>query len=561
MYEDRCPHGYVPSSCAECRAAVSAGPGDRGYQLIDHYRSQHAGKTRAELDAARGRCITRTAELEGYTRRSQVQADELDTLIAEQIVIDDLIKQDDVEVRRSAISRATGLMKDPANLEGPGSGSQPYGAPALVKGLGDRPESPGEVLQRMRTNPWRHQDGLLNRAETADGLIARCHAALEGMEPALTREGCAKVADAFAESSSWGGITVKRSKDEQAQAADLFLCLSDPHYGSALRQALRYPGEFYGAGGVGFETLSPEEREAWRRVRTNDACRAAFNEASGAGGAFAISLDLHPDIILSNAGSANPFRKLARNVISTTNVAEFVVSAGTTANWLAEGTAVTDTTPTLSQLAVTHYKESVWLYGSFELWQDAPSLNQQVPALIADAKDRLEVVAFALGSGSGQPFGLLVHGTSDATTGSLTAAMVYALHAALPPRFRASDTARPVWLGNVTIIDALRQIPSFTGSVTSLVNDNQADSIPEVLSIDIMECSSMASAQTVGNKTLALADMSQFIITSRQPELLIHEPLVKATASGFPTGQSGWFSWSRTGADLAVATACQYHTN
>src|SRR5260370_32301078 len=106
-------------------------------------------------------------------------------------------------------------------------------------------------------------------------------------------------------------------------------------------------------------------------VRTNDLVRAAFSEATGAAGAFAIPLDLHPDIILTNAGSANPFRKLARNVVSTTNVAEFVTSAGTTANWLAEGTGVADTTPTLGQLAITHYKESVWIYGSFQVLQGA----------------------------------------------------------------------------------------------------------------------------------------------------------------------------------------------
>jgi HK97 family phage major capsid protein len=537
------------------------GDGDAGDVLLEHYRAEHGGKARDDLLGRRAECIARAADLKGYGRLSQAQAREADDLIAEQIILDDLVSKSDVEMRRSVIERGKALMGDAANREGPDSGSQLGGAPALVTRAGDQPETPQQTIQRMRSNPWRHEDGLVNRADTADGLITRASIALEGLESTLTRDGCQKVADAFAESSSWGGITVKRSKDEQAQAADLFLALSDPFYSQAFRSVLRYPGEFYGAGGTGFETLSDEERQAWRRVRTNEACRAAFAEASGATGAYAIPLDLHPDIILTNAGSANPFRKLARTVISTTNVAEFVTSAGSTANWLPEGTAVTDTTPTLAQLAITHYKESVWIYGSFEAWQDAPSLNEQVPALIADAKDRLEVVAFALGTGSAQPFGLLVHGTSDATATALTAALVYALHQALPPRFRVGDGSRPVWLANVAIINALRQIPSFTGSVTSLVNDNQADSIPEVLSIDIMECSSMASAQTTGNKTLAIADMSQFIITSRQPELLIYEPLVKATASGFPTGQAGWFSWSRTGSDLAVATACQYHTN
>jgi HK97 family phage major capsid protein len=247
-------------------------------------------------------------------------------------------------------------------------------------------------------------------------------------------------------------------------------------------------------------------------------------------------------------------------VVSTTNVAEFVTSAGTTANWLPEGTAVADTTPTLGQLAITHYKESVWIFGSFEVLQDA-ALGQQVPMLIADAKDRLEVVAFTTGTGSAQPFGVITHGTSDATVGVLTAAMVYGLHQALPPRFRVADGARPVWLANVAIINALRQLAKFSGATTSLVDDSPADNIPEMLGIDVMEDSAMDSANTVsGHKNLAILDMGSFVITNRQPEMLIYEPLFKDQATGRPSGQAGWFSWSRTGSDLTTATACQYHT-
>ena len=137
-----------------------------------------------------------------------------------------------------------------------------------------------QIISRMQTNPWRHQDGLVNRADTADGLIARAHAALEGLESTLTRDGCQRVAEAFSESVSWAGITVKRSEDEQAQAADLFLALSDPFYAQAFRSVLRYPGEFYGAGGTGLERLSDEERQAWRGVGTQELCRTAFAETS-----------------------------------------------------------------------------------------------------------------------------------------------------------------------------------------------------------------------------------------------------------------------------------------
>jgi len=169
-----------------------------------------------------------------------------------------------------------------------------------VKGLGDRRETGAEVLQRMQSNPWRREDGgPLHRAETGTGLISRAHSALEGLEGTLTRDGCQKLADAMAEESTWPGVMIKRSKEEQAQAAELWLALSNPHYAEAFRSVLRYPGEFMGSGGTGFETLTDDQRQAWRDVRTNELCRAAFGEATGAAGAFAIPLDLHPDIILS----------------------------------------------------------------------------------------------------------------------------------------------------------------------------------------------------------------------------------------------------------------------
>jgi HK97 family phage major capsid protein len=558
-----CQHGYIPSSCAECRHAALG-------QHTTIVSPIGAPKTTEEI-AARQSAIT--AELQRMDAdpiagedthgelRDRLLA-ELDGLRTERNL---LARSEAAEARRSKIAEITRIAQDEANLE------RPYGAsgPALVKDARhDRRETAAEVIQRAG-NPWRAEGGgpLAGHTtyggiggETASGYVSRAHTALEALESTLTRDGCQKLAEAMAEEVSWPGVMIRRSKDEAARAAELWLALSNPFYAEAFRAVLRYPGEFTGAGGTGFETLSDDQRQAWRDVRTNELCRAAFGEATGAAGAFAIPLDLHPDIILTNAGSANPFRKLARSVVATTNVAEFVTSAGSTANWLAEGTAVADTTPTLGQLAVTHYKESVWIFGSFEVLQDT-QLGSQVPALIADAKDRLEVVAFTTGTGSAQPFGIITHGTSDATVGVLTAAMVYGLHQALPPRFRVGEGARPVWLANVTIINALRQIPSFAGSVTSLVNDNQPDSIPEVLSIDIYEDSAMDASNVVsGHKNLAILDMNSFIITNRQPELLIYEPLFKDQATGRPAGQAGWFSWSRTGSDLTTATACQFHT-
>ena len=122
-----------------------------------------------------------------------------------------------------------------------------------------------------------------------------------------------------------------------------------------------------------------------------------------------------------------------------------VTSAGVTAGWLAEGTVSSDNTPTLGQLVITPQKEAQWIMASFEEVADS-DISNQVPALIADAFDRLEEIAFTTGSGSGQPFGAITRATVDGNTGLLTVANAvaqFSLLANLPVRFRVGDQAKP----------------------------------------------------------------------------------------------------------------------
>ncbi|MGZ4434226.1 MAG: hypothetical protein ACXVW7_11455, partial [Trebonia sp.] len=135
-----------------------------------------------------------------------------------------------MKIRRAKIEAISRTAADEANLE------RPYGAsgPALVKDARhDRRETAAEIVTRSG-NPWAVRSDPLaghtsyGRGDTAAGVISRAHDALGALESTLTRDGCEKLAQAFAESSGWPGMTVKRSKDEQAQAADLFLALSDP---------------------------------------------------------------------------------------------------------------------------------------------------------------------------------------------------------------------------------------------------------------------------------------------------------------------------------------------
>jgi hypothetical protein len=247
---------------------VQAAGTDPVAALFEENLARHKDGTRAGWLTRRTEILGEIGQLEGYARRSNAQEEQLQQLTSELTVIGSYIDQDDVRVRSETIARATAAMADPANLERPDDGSRPGGAPALVKGLGDRQETAAEIIRRSG-NPWRDQDGgpLAGRtsygmAESGQGLVSRAHTALEALEGQLGHDGSEKLAQQLlADSYGWPGMTVRRSRDEAADAAQLVLALSNPHYLEAFRSVMRYPMEFT-AGGTGFETMSPEQREA-----------------------------------------------------------------------------------------------------------------------------------------------------------------------------------------------------------------------------------------------------------------------------------------------------------
>jgi HK97 family phage major capsid protein len=170
-----------------------------------------------------------------------------------------------------------------------------------------------------------------------------------------------------------------------------------------------------------------------------------------------------------------------------------VTSAGVTAGWLAEGTVSSDNTPTLGQLVITPQKEAQWIMASFEEVADS-DISNQVPALIADAFDRLEEIAFTTGSGSGQPFGAITRATVDGNTGLLTVANAvaqFSLLANLPVRFRVGDQAKPYWVANILVINAMRALTAFSASTNSIVNDETNP--PTMFGYPLLESTTMGT--------------------------------------------------------------------
>ncbi len=451
----------------------------------------------------------RQEKLAAYAHRSGPQQSEWAQNDAEILFLDELAGEKQTEIRRSAIARVEQAAADPRNLESGDGGQAPGFVPDMRSG---RLESAQQVIARSG-NPWRDGD------TSGAGYVARAHTALETLGERLGHDGAELLAQAISERLTLPGITVKRSKDETAEAAALILALSNPFYESAMRSVFRNPQMF--AAGMGHMIWSDDERQAMGDVMSNTLARAAFSEASGAAGAYALPLQLDPSIILTNSGVVGPHRQLARTVIGTSNVWEGVSSAGVTSAWVAEGGVVGDNTPTLAQIAITPYKQASWAFGSFEVMDDT-ELAAQMPTLFADGKTRLENTAFTTGTGSAQPFGCVTRAASDASAGV------------------------------VSIMDAARQLIKGTGMTESIVDDS--GDVPRMLGIPFYEASAMSGAGT-SNKVLLLGDFSQMIIVDRIPSVTLAEPLVKDQATQRPTGQRGWLQYSRVGSDITTAGA------
>jgi HK97 family phage major capsid protein len=298
-----------------------------------------------------------------------------------------------------------------------------------------------------------------------------------------------------------------------------------------------------------------------------------------ANGGYLLPYVLDPTIVISNSGSANPFRRIARVVQTTSNAWQGVSSAGVTAAWLAEGAVATDNSPTVGQIAIWPQKGAAWVFGSFE-FRDDTNFSDQLPRLLSDAKDRLEESAFAVGAptgtgnSGGSPKGIMAAlgtaqvvkaagTTNGALYGTGGAVDIYTLQATLPARFRLSPSVG--WVANITWINKARALDQYGGSSFWA---NLGDNTPEqLLGQPIYESTSVTSTTATGtgtgNAALVYGAWENYVICDRVGTSMLYEPMVAGTGnySAQPSGQSGWFYFWRVGADVATTNAFRYLTN
>lgn len=284
--------------------------------------------------------------------------------------------------------------------------------------------------------------------------------------------------------------------------------------------------------------------------------RAALALASANGG-YLIPFTLDPTIILTNTGSANPFRQVSNVKTTATNNWNGVASTGMNAAFLAEAGIVTDNSPTFSNIQITPERASAWVFGSYEVLEDS-DFETELPTLLADAKDRLEEANFATGAGHGSnvPKGIItaattLYTTADTTGHTIAIADVYGIQAALTPRFRRNA----VWVASISAINRFRQLDTAGGS-SYWTNLGQGQ--PErLLGGGIYESTTIAAytGAGAGQSVAVYGDFSQFAIVDRIGMSVMYEPMIKDITTQRPTGQGGWFAFWRVSSDALVPGA------
>lgn len=338
-----------------------------------------------------------------------------------------------------------------------------------------------------------------------------------------------------------------RRNDRHGRIARHILLTGSPDYARAFEAVL---------GGAQPWNLDEDARRA---LALADEHMRAINEGSGAGGAFLVPFQLDPTIILTNAGSTNPFRQISDVQTIATNAWHGVSSAGVTAGYLGEGIEASDDSPTFAQPELSVVKCAAYLEATFEATQDT-NIASSVGMLLADAKDNFEAQEMALGDGgAGHMTGVItgvaaVAGSKvqTATAATFVIGDVWALRNGLKPRWRGNAS----WVAEQAVYDLIRQFATGSGQQSgSFWVDLNGDTPSKLIGRPTYEASNMDSTVATGKNILAVGDFRRgYKIVDRIGMTVQYEPLVKGPNQR-PTGKVGWFAHWRTGAAPIVPDA------
>lgn len=278
----------------------------------------------------------------------------------------------------------------------------------------------------------------------------------------------------------------------------------------------------------------------------------ALAVGAGTTGGFAVPFQLDPTIILTNNGSVNPLRQMARVEQITGKEWDGVTSAGVTVSRAAEAEEADDNSPELAQPTVKAERVQGFIPFSREIDQDWGSLQAQMTRLLAEAKDDEEADSFVNGSGVAPAANGLIatlSSSSNVTANTFTVGSIYALEDALPDRFL--DNAQ--FLAHRSIYNLARQFDT-AGGANLWVRLGEGLP-PELIGYPARRTSAMPDGTlSIGDRYLLLGDFRNFLIVDRVGMTVDVIPHLFGS-NRRPTGQRGLYAFWRNNSKVLVDNA------
>lgn len=310
----------------------------------------------------------------------------------------------------------------------------------------------------------------------------------------------------------------------------------------------------------GITSFSPDEARALDEFR-------AMNEDSnsGANGGYGIPVLIDPSIIITSGAADAPIMDIARTVTITTEFWKGVTGTGATWSYDAEASAVSDDSPTLTQPVIQTYKAAGWIPYSLEIGMDYPNFAEEMSMVLGQGYIDLIASNSMTGSGSSQPKGIFtaiaaVSGSrvQVTTKGAITAVDIRKAWAALPERYRS----RATWAMSIGVENAIQNVATALSlgdyTSTTIADGSQVLTGRPVITSDYAP--SFAGTTGIANYAV-VGDFSNFVIVQRAGMTVELVPHLFDQASGRPTGQRGWYAYSRHGFDAVNTNAFRLLSN
>lgn len=292
------------------------------------------------------------------------------------------------------------------------------------------------------------------------------------------------------------------------------------------------------------DEMTERERAAVSEMRA-----MSSNDTSGG---YGVPVLIDPTIIITTGTGITDILSACRVETITTDTWSGVSAGATSWSFDGEATEVSDDSSTFAQPSVPTYMARGFIPFSIQIGQDYPGLAGELQRLLSVGYQDLLASKLATGSGS-EPTGIFT--ALDANTnvevvvtsdGVFQAADIDKVWAALPERFRA----RSSWFMNVDVENEIRAFGS--GSATSRFTvDQTAEGISRLNAkkVYLSDYAPTFTGTTGAANILVVGDFSNYLIAQRAGMNLEFIPHLFGTTAGRPTGERGWFAWTRVGAD------------